>query len=272
MGVIFFGATKLGFECCKAIIDEGVVVDAIFTIEKEYSIKYKSNYEKIKMTNVLFEDFSYFNLTYNIPVINFINNKSDQYIEYINDIKPDLIIVIGWYYNIPNAILSIPNKGSIAIHASLLPKYRGNAPLVWAMINGEKQTGVSLFFLEGDIDSGDIIAQKSFQINDNDTIKNVLKKAEKASIMLIKKYIKTILTLEIQRHKQKHSEATYYPKRTPKDGEIDWSWDNDRINRFIRAQTRPYPGAYTFINGKKITIFDGKVEIHNEEVVFNYNI
>jgi methionyl-tRNA formyltransferase len=258
MSIVFFGATELGFACCQKIIDAGINVKAIFTIPQQFSIKYKNEKERKSQFNVLFKDFNHFNATYNITV-HCVEGNINQYQNYLSDLQPDLIVVIGWYYMLPKEILDIPKKGSVAIHASLLPKYRGNAPLVWAMINGEKQTGISLFYLEGGMDEGDVIISESFSIEENETIKDVLLKAKNASLKIIDIEIKKILAGTSRRMQQNHSEASYFPKRTPKDGEIDWSWDNLKIKRFIRAQTKPYPGAFTKINNKKIIIWDADI-------------
>lgn len=258
MSIVFFGASSLGFACCQKIIEAGINVKAIFTIPQQFSIKYKNEEERKNQFNVLFKDFNDFNINYGIPVHS-VEGNIHEYQDYLSDLKPELIVVIGWYYIIPKNILNIPRKGSIAIHASLLPKYRGNAPLVWAMINGEKQTGISLFYLEGGIDEGDIITQESFKIEENETIRDILLKAENASVKIIDIETQKVLDGTSKRIKQNHSKATYFPKRTPQDGEIDWKWESSKINRFIRAQTKPYPGAFTFINEKKIILWDAEI-------------
>ncbi len=264
MGIVFFGASKLGFECCKALVELGLEINAIFSIPQDFSIKYKAEEEKSLVKNVLYEDFSFFNKKYGIPV-KYIEGNSKEYQSYIEELQPDLIVVIGWYYSISKEILNLPKFGSIALHASLLPKYRGNAPLVWAMINGEKSTGVSLFYLEEGIDSGDIIEQKEFLIEESDTISEVLKKTEDISVRLVEEQIPKILLKKSKRTKQDHSQATYFPRREPKDGKIDWSWDSHKINLFIKAQTHPYPGAYTIINGKKVVFWSALVLDENIE-------
>jgi methionyl-tRNA formyltransferase len=144
MRIVFIGASELGYNCCESCIKEGHSIVGIITLGKEFSIKYKEQKERTKVTNVLYKDFKNFQDQYNIPVIVAEHPIAHAY-DVIESWKPDLIIVIGWYYMIPEKIMNLPNKGVIGIHASLLPKYRGNAPLVWAMINGEKETGVSLF-------------------------------------------------------------------------------------------------------------------------------
>jgi methionyl-tRNA formyltransferase len=195
---------------------------------------------------------------YNIPVFK-IDGDLKEYTEVLKELKPDFLLAIGWYYMIPKKMLMLAEKGAAGIHASLLPKYRGNAPLVWAMINGEKETGVSFFYFEGGVDEGDIIAQESFPIEESDTIKNLLFKTNAASKKILVEHLSKISKGTASRIKQDHSKASLFPKRSPEDGLIDWNWDIQRIKNFIRAQTKPYPGAYTIIAGKKIIIWDADV-------------
>jgi methionyl-tRNA formyltransferase len=258
MRIVFFGASKLGYECCKAIIEAGHTVSGIFTIPETFSIKYKEEAERRNVKNVLFRDFKDFNLKYNIPVIEAEGNLS-RYQEDLIKFNPEFILVIGWYYLIPAAMMQMAPKGVAGIHGSLLPKYRGNAPFVWAMINGEKETGISFFFFDDGIETGDIITQRTIPIEDKDTIKEILDKAEAASIEALLESLPKIADGTAKRTKQQHKLATFFPKRAPEDGLIDWSWDAKRIRDFVRAQTKPYPGAYTIINGKKVVIWDADI-------------
>ena len=160
---------------------------------------------------------------------------------------------------IPTKILAIPPLGCVGIHASLLPKYRGGAPLVWAMIHGERETGVTMFFFEKGMDSGDVIAQNRFRIEQEDTISDVLRKSKLASLSILTEFLPQIASGTAPRIPQDESQATYFPQRSPEDGRIDWSWSSEQIRNFIRAQTKPYPGAYTIVNDKKLIIWSADV-------------
>jgi methionyl-tRNA formyltransferase len=258
MRILFMGASALGFDCCEAIIKAGHNVVGAFTIPQEFQIKYRDQESKSKVSNYLFKDFNYFHSEYNLPVV-FVEGKMSSYTDQAAALAPDLILAIGWYYMIPEAMLKLAAKGAIGIHGSLLPKYRGNAPFVWAMINGEKETGVSLFYFEKGVDEGDIIAQKKIPIEESDNISHVLEKAKTASIDILLQYLPLLADGKAPKIAQDHSLATLYPKRTPEDGLIDWSWDKMRIKNFIRAQTKPYPGAFTIVNDKKVIIWDADI-------------
>ncbi|MBL7920246.1 MAG: methionyl-tRNA formyltransferase [Bacteroidia bacterium] len=259
MRIVFFGASELGFDCCNMLVQEGHHVVGILTLPSSFNIKYKDEVQSKEVKNVLFKDFNYFKQEHNIPVES-VTGKMSEYVERVERWNPELIIVIGWYFMIPQKIMNLPSKGVVAIHASLLPKYRGNAPLVWAMINGEKETGVSFFYISDGVDEGDIIKQEKFEITEDDTILNVLKKTSQASLKVLKECVPLLAAGTSKRIKQDHSQATLFPKRSPEDGLIDWSWSPNKIKNFIRAQTKPYPGAFTIINGKKITIWDASID------------
>jgi methionyl-tRNA formyltransferase len=154
-------------------------------------------------------------------------------------------------------IRKIAKLGAWGIHASLLPKYAGGAPLVWAIIEGETQTGVTLFRMESGVDDGDIIEQVSFEIQESENISDIYKKATKASKDILNKVF--LPDYKIQFKQQVKSEIRIYPQRSPEDGIINWEWDTKRIKDFIRAQTKPYPGAWFEINGKKIIIWDADI-------------
>ena len=183
--------------------------------------------------------------------------KPSQLFSHIQTVKPSAVFVLGWYWILsPELLTSVPH-GWVGLHASLLPKYRGNAPLVWAILRGEKKTGVSLFYFDEGMDTGDVVAQQSFQIRHEDTIAEVLTNAEKASIALIKDHAHGVLNGSAPRNVQDHSQATYAAQRRPEDGRIDWTRSADELYNFVRAQTRPYPGAFTSLphDGQPIRIW-----------------
>lgn len=253
--IVFFGATALGYLCCERLIKNGIAISAIFTIPKQFNISYAGDKP---VNNVLHQDFHELGEIYNIPVVS-VEGKMNAYVEVLAGYSPALMIVVGWYYIIPKSLREIAPLGCVGIHASLLPKYRGGAPLVWAMINGEKETGISLFHFDDGVDTGDIVAQKKLTINTEDNISHLLKKVEVASIEIVDEFIPMLLNGTAPRLKQDHNDATEYPQRKPEDGEIDWRWNDEQINNFIKAQTKPYPGAFTYVNGRKLMLWDAEI-------------
>jgi methionyl-tRNA formyltransferase len=256
MKIIFFGASSLGYSCCYELLKAGHEIVALFTIPKEFNISYSPDKP---VSNVLYRDFNQLGIQFNIPVYE-VNQNIKDYITIVEEIQPDFILAIGWYYMLPNKIIKSANKGAAGIHASLLPKGRGNAPLVWSLINGDTKTGVSFFYFSDGVDNGDIIEQIEIEINEDETIKSLLDKVEIASIEILLKSIPLIEKNLVTPIPQDHSLATIYPKRSPEDGLIDWNKSAKEITRFIRAQTKPYPGAFTYINDKKVVLWDATIE------------
>jgi methionyl-tRNA formyltransferase len=254
MRIVFFGASELGYDCCENLLLSGQNIVGIFTIPQEFKISYSKD-KPVK--NILFKDFHELGAKYNVPVID-VKEKMSNYDGDLRELKPDFLLVIGWYYMIPKSLRELANQGCAGIHASLLPKYRGGAPLVWAMINGEKETGISFFYFSDGVDDGDLIAQVKFSIDESDTIKDLLEKTKQASLEVVKEYVPKIAQNTAPKFVQE-GEPTYVPQRKPEDGLIDWSWDNAKIKRFIKAQTKPYPGAFTIIDSKKVMIWDADI-------------
>lgn len=177
--------------------------------------------------------------------------------------RPDIILSINYLFLIEDDLISYPTKYAVNVHGSLLPKYRGRTPHVWAIINNEKQTGITAHLITKDCDRGDVICQKVIPITNDDTGGSVLKKYNESYPALIEEVIAKITSGTFETVKQDESKATYYPKRTPEDGEIDWNWQRERIFNWVRAMAPPeYPGAFFFDGDKKIIV--KKVEFSEE--------
>src|SRR5690606_6269303 len=161
----------------------------------------------------------------------------------------DLMFVVSWRYLIPPSVYTKTRLGSFVFHDSLLPAYRGFAPTVWAIINGEDHTGVTLFEIAPDVDSGDIIAQAPVSIGPDDTIADVMEKVTLTYLQLLEDNIRDLLAGKAQRHPQDQSRATFTCKRLPEDNKIDWTQPTKDIYNLIRATTAPYPGAFTTLGG-----------------------
>ncbi|MBF0345555.1 MAG: methionyl-tRNA formyltransferase [Nitrospirae bacterium] len=254
MRIVFIGSTVFGLRCLKRILRFNECnVAGIVTTRETFTIS--SDIKEFK--NVLHADFYPVATKYNIPV--FVMEKNMTNNELVNTVKewkPDFIFVVGWYHIIPNSILKIsPTAG---LHASLLPDYSGWSPLVWAIINGEHSTGITLFMFDDKIDNGNIIGQKSEPIHLNDTIVTLYKRIEDRGLELIDEFLPQIVKGVAPSIKQDDRKRRIMPIRRPEDGEIKWNWSAFRIYNFIRAQTKPYPGAYTYWRGNKFIIFEAK--------------
>lgn len=173
----------------------------------------------------------------------------------ISQVKPEICFVVGWYWLISKKILDLVPNGFLGIHHSLLPQYRGGSPLVWALINGEKTVGTSLFSFTEGMDDGNIWAQEKVEVNKDDYITDLLEKLEGQALSIIQDKYLAILESKITPVPQKHADATFCSQRIPEDGLIDWRKNADEVYNFIRAQSEPYPGAFTYLNDEKLTIW-----------------
>lgn len=186
-----------------------------------------------------------------------------------NQDKLSVIFSINYLYLIENDIISRVDY-IINFHGSLLPKYRGRTPHVWAIINNETLTGITAHLIDENCDTGAILLQKKIEIKTEDTGGDLLIKFEKSYPEMISEILLRHENGNLDNYKidQDNSKATYFGKRTFTDGQIDWNWEKERIYNWIRAQAAPYPGAFTYLNGKKIIID----KIAFSDLGFNYDM
>ena len=182
------------------------------------------------------------------------NPRNGRAKEFIAKNECEILISINYLFLIEYDVINLSKSLAFNIHGSLLPKYRGRTPHVWAIINGEEFTGITAHIIDQGCDTGDILEQIIISIDPNDTGDNILIKYEFNYLPLIEKVIQSFVQGKLKPKKQDPKKATYFGKRVPDDGLINWNWQKERIYNWIRAQAHPYPGAFTFLNGKKITI------------------
>lgn len=175
-------------------------------------------------------------------------------LDILRDWGADVAIVSGWYELIDiNAYESISFYG---FHFSSLPRFRGSAPLVWQIMSGASEVGLSFFRFGEGIDDGDIVDQEMLPLGKNESIADALHKVEEAARFSLRRNLSSVLNGDVELRKQDESKASYCSLRVPEDGCIDWSLSARKVHDFIRAQTRPYPGAYAFLpDGHRVYIW-----------------
>lgn len=174
--------------------------------------------------------------------------------ELIHDCKPDLVWVTDYRYLLPPSVLSAAPLGTVNLHPSLLPKYRGRAPINWAILNGEKELGLTAHFVDGGMDTGDIIAQITYNLNTDQDVADALEILYPLYRKVTRHVLNCFRAGQVPRKAQDQSQASAFPRRRPKDGLIDWGQSARRIRDLVRAVAPPYPGAFSHLRHKRIKI------------------
>ena len=173
--------------------------------------------------------------------------------------KPDLLL--SFYYRgiLPDALLRVPRLGAFNVHGSLLPKYRGRAPVNWAVLRGEKETGATLHAMTSKADAGEIVDQEPVPIGPDDTALEVQGRVTAAAVKVLARRIDELKAGSAPRRPQDEAAATTFPRRRPEDGHIDWTHSAEEVHNLVRAVTHPYPGAFTEIFGGETHIWKTKL-------------
>jgi methionyl-tRNA formyltransferase len=245
---LFVGAVQEGKSCLEGLLFRGEPICGIVTLKEEWARETSGA--------VPFDDLA---AAHGVPLLKVRNLNHPKNVERVLAFAPDLILVIGWTRLLGREILAIPRLGAVGFHASLLPRYRGRAPVNWALINGEVETGNTMFFLDSGVDSGDIITQRAIRITSSDTCATLYARVAESATEMLKAMLPLIKAGSAPRDPQDHALATVMPKRTPADGVIDWAKDAVALDRWIRALTHPYPGAFTFVEGARLFVWEASV-------------
>lgn len=185
--------------------------------------------------------------------------RSSEAQELLHRAAPDVIVSVNYRSIVPPSILRIPSRGAINVHGSLLPKYRGRTPAVWAIINGEEKTGITIHYMAPEVDAGDIILQEEIPLTLHDTAGKVVERFVERVPVLVVKALRFLDAGTVAARPQDHAGATYGGRRTPEDGRIPWAQPARRVYDWIRALTHPYPGAFTSLRGRRVWIWDASL-------------
>lgn len=247
MRIIFFGTAEFGIPSLKVLQRNYPVVCVVTNPDKPAGRGRKLSLSPIKETA----------LQLNIPILQPESIKAPTFIDELKKMNSDLFIVIA-YRIIPPEVFTMPKFGAINLHASLLPKYRGAAPIQWAIINGEHETGVTTFFLNEKVDTGDIILQERVPISSDETAGELHDKLAEIGADLVLNTIRLIEVGKAQPRSQDNSLTCPAPKIFPEQCKINWTKPAQVIHNFVRGLS-PKPGAHTFYENKVIKIYRTQV-------------
>jgi methionyl-tRNA formyltransferase len=252
--IVFVGAHMEARRPFEHLISSSERIAGLFTLEPEGLARMSGGTDLTQAAQVA-----------RIPVKRGRSVNDPETAAWIRQLAPDLLLVIGWTQLVKSELLGVPRVGALGFHASLLPKYRGRAPVNWALLNGESETGNTLLVLEPGADEGDIVCQRRIPITDNDDCRTIYEKVSLTECEMLDEILPLVRQGRLPRIKQDSREATAMPKRRPEDGLIDWSWTSKRLYDWVRALTHPYPGAFSHLSGQKITIWKASVATHAQQ-------
>lgn len=244
-GVLVFAYQDVGYACLEELLNRGVQVLAVFTHEDDPG------------EQCWFRSVAELAATYHIPVHTPESINTPEWRARIAALHPDLIFSFYYRHMIATAILDSARLGAFNMHGSLLPKYRGRAPVNWAIVNGEHETGVTLHHMVARADAGDIVDQQAVTIGPTDSVRDLYPHIVAAARAVLARQLDNLLAGRAPRQVQDETQASYFGGRRPEDGRIDWSSSAQTIFNLIRAVTHPYPGAFTDVAGRRLYIWWG---------------
>lgn len=262
MKTVLIGSVYTSRKILETMIEMDFPISYVFSLDEKYSANvsgYSPIHEVAKENNIPFKTFRKINDEENVKII--------------KELEADYIFVIGISQLVSEEIINSAKVGCVGFHPAPLPKFRGRASNVWQHLLGVKESKCTLFFIDEGVDSGDILGQETYYIKDTDYAQDVYDSMCEAEFKLVKRVLKEIMDGTIKPVKQDDSQATYTLKRTPEDGLIDWSLPIDKIHLFIRAISKPYPGAFAMYDGKsKVIIYRAEILENNRYIGFNGQI
>lgn len=243
MRLAVFAYHDIGYECLKLLIDWKEETVALVTHEDDPEEK------------SWFRSVAELGRRHGLAVYSPSNPNAPAFVDLVRRLEPDLILSFYYRLLLSKELLAIPRLGGINLHGSLLPRYRGRAPVNWALVNGETETGVTLHYMVEKADAGDIIARRAVPIEIEDTAPTLFHKLTAAAAELFKATYPLIKAGAAPRMPQDSRLATTFGRRRPEDGKISWERPALAIYNLIRAVTHPYPGAFTFYRGRKLYLW-----------------
>ncbi len=251
MNIIFMGTPDFAIPALKTLIESEHSLSAVFTQpDKPKGRGHKLTPPPVK---VLAEQNG---ITVYQPES--LKKNADEYISIINDIKPDIIVVAAYGKILPKEVLDIPRLGCVNIHGSLLPKYRGAAPIQWAVLNGDKETGITTMLMNEGLDTGDILLTEKTEIGENETASELFDRLSLIGAELVLKTIDNLQKGNITPKKQDNSRATYAPMLSKDLSNIDFNRPVYEVHKKICGLS-DWPCAVTSINGKRLKIYRSQI-------------
>lgn len=244
--ILFFGFSDVGYRCLKLLLDKGCDVIGVFTHDADpHEAHWFQTPESLAKENF-------------IRVFKPDTLKTEKWFRKVRYMKPDLILSLYYRNFIPEEIFSLARLGAYNMHGSYLPAYRGRAPLNWSIINGENHCGVTLHTIEKKFDAGEIVDREKVAFGPDEYVGDIQPRVSAAAVRVLERALPSLLAGNPKLEKQDESKASYFGKRTPEDGRIDFSKSAREVFNLVRGVSRPFPGAFAEIGGRRYTIWRAK--------------
>jgi methionyl-tRNA formyltransferase len=241
--ILFFGYSEVGHDCLSLLLERGDNVVALITHEDNPGEK------------IWFKTPAAAAREKGVPVHTPLKTGTPEWVERIAAMRPDLILSVYYRNMIGMKVLGLAPLGAFNMHGSLLPKYRGRAPINWAVLHGEPRIGMTLHRMVKEPDAGSIVDQEGVDIGPRDTAEQAFRKVLPCARSVLSRQIGALLSGTAREEPQDASQATYFGGRTPEDGRIDWTRSSVDIFNLIRAVTDPYPGAFTDVRDRRLMVW-----------------
>ena len=247
--IVFFGTPSFALPTLNSLLQGPDQVVSVVT---------QPDREKGRGRKVVISPVKELALRYSLSPLQPEQAKEEAFQKALKGLEPDLVVVVAFGQILPKSVLNIPKYGAVNVHASLLPRYRGAAPIAWAILNGEKVTGVTTMVMDEGMDTGDILLQSEVPIGEEDTCQTLHDRLAPVGARLLTETLDKMKEGNIQPIPQDASKATYAPSLRKEDGHIDWKKEAVEIDRQVRA-LNPWPGTFTRLGGRSLRIHKGAV-------------
>lgn len=242
MRTVFVSHNDLGLACLEELDALGADIRAIVTRPRDDAVADQTTFGDIAAATGAAH--------HEVESVN-----TDAVVGLLREYNPELLYVVGWSRLVEQRVIDIPSVAALGMHPAPLPRGRGRAPIAWSLIEGLDETALSMFHLVEAADAGDIVAQHPIDIATEDDAASLYGKVVAAGRSLIRETYPRFEAGEVPRTPQDDDAATWWPRRTPDQGGIDWRQPPETVYDWIRGQTHPYPGAFGYLNGRKVTVW-----------------
>jgi methionyl-tRNA formyltransferase len=245
---VVFAYSEVGVRCVRELLAQGVEIPLLFTHADD------------PHENQWFDSVQQLARAHGLDVVTPDSPNTPEWLEAGKSAHPDFVFSFYYRHLLESAWLAMPRLGALNMHGSLLPKYRGRAPVHWAIIHGEAQTGASLHYMVEKPDAGALVDQQSVPIGDNDTALDVSLKVAEAAEQVLRRSLPALIAGTAAARTLDLREGSYFGRRRPEDGRIDWRRGARAIHDLVRAVAPPFPGAFTDVNGCRLVLEETRVD------------